>query len=184
MPLGILGDILKRMNSLLEKLARSASWVMWLGRGLFLSVIILLVVMRSLITIIRIDGKSMDPTLANGQWVLIDLVSKRFQPWQEGDVVILRFPGDPIHSLYVKRIIGMPGDTIKIDKGMVSRNGSVLTEPYLALNTMTEEGPVRINGTVPPNQYLVFGDNRFISNDSRFFGYVPKDDLYGKVIQY
>lgn len=171
------------MNSFLEKLARSISWIVWLGRGIFFAMVILLIVMRSLITVIRIDGHSMDPTLRDGQWVAVDLISKRFHPWHSGDMAILRFPGDPIHSLYVKRVIGVPGDHLTIADGHLVKNGQVIPEPYLALGTTTEEGVAALPDVVPPDHYLVFGDNRAISNDSRYFGLVPIGDMVGKVLK-
>jgi len=97
-------------------------------------------------------------------------------------VVILRFPGDPIHSIYVKRIIGSPGDKITIDDGKVSRNGTQLDEHYVLAGMETQPGVVVLPESVPEGKYLVFGDNREISNDSRYFGLVPKSELIGKVI--
>jgi len=172
------------MSQWFEKFVRSASWIMWLGRGVFLAVVILLVMMRSVITVIRIDGHSMDPTLQNGQWVFVDLISKRLTTWTNGDIVILRFPGDPLHSLYVKRIIGIPGDQITLIDGKVLRNNKALREPYLSPDTVTENGIVALPSVVPADKYLVLGDNRLISNDSRFFGLVPVSDLVGKVVEY
>ena len=70
------------MGSTLEKWARSISWIMWFGRSLFFTVIILLILLRSVITVIRVDGHSMDPTLRNGQWVIVDLITKNIKEWQ------------------------------------------------------------------------------------------------------
>ena len=170
------------MGSTLEKWARSISWIMWFGRSLFFTVIILIILLRSVITVIRVDGHSMDPTLRNGQWVIVDLITKNIKEWQYGDIVILKFPGDPLHSWYVKRIIGLPGDKILIEDGIVKRNSEVLEENYLLPGTLTENGVVNISMQVPEEKYIVLGDSRNISNDSRFFGYVPKNDLYGKVL--
>ncbi|MFA6081791.1 MAG: signal peptidase I [Patescibacteria group bacterium] len=172
------------MNNTLEKFATLASWLMLFGRGILLSVILLLIIMRSLITAVKVDGHSMDPTLKDKQWVLVDLVSKNFNSWNRGDVVILRFPGDPLNTWYVKRIIGIPGDQIKIVDDVVYRNNQKITEDYLPSGSITFTGVIDIDGTVPNDQYLVLGDNRQVSNDSRFFGYVPKEDLFGKVIGY
>jgi signal peptidase I len=172
------------MNNALEKWARSISWIMWFGKGLFFAVIIILILMRSVITVIRVDGHSMDPTLRDGQWVAVDLASNSFKGWDRGDIAILKFPGDPLHSWYVKRVIGLPGDVILIDNGVVTRNGEVLNENYLLPGTLTENGVVDISMQVPTDKYLVLGDNRNISNDSRYFGYVPKSNLYGEVIGY
>lgn len=169
-------------ESFIERTARSVAWIMWLGRGLFFTVILLLLIMRSVITAIRIDGHSMDPTLRDGQWVFVDLISKYSTGWNEGDVVILRFPGDPIHSIYVKRIIGVPGDRIRIENNRVYRNGILLDEHYIFAGTGTSQGVALLPEVVPADKYIVFGDNREISNDSRYFGLVPKSELIGKVI--
>jgi len=169
-------------GSFIERTARSVAWIMWLGRGLFFTVVLLLLVMRSVVTAIRIDGHSMDPTLQDGQWVFVDLISKYSSGWNKGDVVILRFPGDPIHSIYVKRIIGVPGDKISIENGKVFRNGTLLDEHYVLAGMGTSSGVVKLPEVVPEDKYIVFGDNREISNDSRYFGLVPKSELIGKVI--
>lgn len=169
-----------------EKFIRSATWIMWLGRGVFFAVIIVLLLMRTVVTVIRIDGHSMDPTLRSGQWAMVDLISRRFQfqGWQYGDVVILRFPGDPLRSLYVKRVIGLPGDIISLENGRVMRNNVAVVESYVLDGQRTENGVVALPTIVPPKSYIVFGDNRQISNDSRFFGVVPEANLVGKVMFY
>lgn len=172
------------MNSTLEKWARSISWIMWFGKSLFFVVIMVLILMRSVITVIRVDGHSMDPTLRDGQWVIVDLLSDKLKSWNRSDIVILKFPGDPLHSWYVKRIIGLPGDQITIENGSVEVNGVIVNENYLLPGTETENGVVDISMNVPDGQYLVLGDNRAISNDSRYFGFVPKSHLYGKVLGY
>lgn len=172
------------MSPLYEKLVRYASWIMWLGRGVFYAVILLLVIMRSLVTVIRIDGHSMDPTLQDKQWILVDLISHRFKPWKRGDVVIVRFPGDPLHSLYVKRVIGLPGDTFALESGKVFINGVVLNEAYLGADATTDIGVIDLRQTIAHDQYIILGDNRKISNDSRFFGTVPREDMVGKVVGY
>ncbi len=159
---------------------------MWLGRGVFMAVLIVLLLMRTVVTVIRIDGHSMDPTLRSGQWALVDLISRRFQfqGWQYGDVVILRFPGDPLRSLYVKRVIGLPGDILLIENGRVKRNNVLVVESYVLDGQRTENGVVALPTIVPPKSYIVLGDNRQISNDSRFFGVVPEANLVGKVMFY
>ena len=114
----------------------------------------------------------------------VDLGSNNFKGWDRGDIAILKFPGDPLNSWYVKRVIGLPGDVILIENGVVTRNGEVLNENYLLPGTLTENGVVDVSMQVPADKYLVLGDNRNISNDSRYFGYVPESNLYGEVIGY
>lgn len=96
-----------------------------------------------------------------------------------GDVVILKYPGDPKHHHYIKRIVGLPGESVGIVGGTVVVNGTVLAEPYLANGTVTEPD-------IPPHQlgateYYTLGDNRAVSNDSRYFGPVDAHFIVGKV---
>ncbi len=169
------------MSSWLERTVNYTSWFMWLGRGLFLAIVVVIIITRSVFTIMRVDGHSMDPTLANGEWITVDLISKHFTSWKEGDIAILRFPGDPLHDIYVKRVIGLPGDKISVSNGKLIRNGTLLNETYLAPSVATQPGPIPFPRVIPRGYYLVLGDNRPISNDSRYFGLVPSSDMVGVV---
>ena len=98
---------------------------------------------------------------------------------QRGDTVVFWFPMDPSKS-YIKRIIGLPGDTVEVKAGMVYVNDQALNEPYVPVEYRDRVSvpPVR----VPPNQYYVLGDHRSSSNDSRNWGPVPRDAIYGKAV--
>jgi signal peptidase I len=125
----------------------------------------------------KIDGESMMPNYQNAEYLLTEKVTYYLSKPQRGDVVVLRPPkqvseGDE----FIKRIIGLPGETIKIFGGHVYINGKLLNEPYIANDVMTNGGPELADDTdfvVPPNQYFLMGDNREHSSDSRYWGPVP-----------
>lgn len=129
-----------------------------------------------------VSGASMEPTFDTGQYLIIDELSYHLRAPERGDVVIFRYPRDP-SEFFIKRIIGLPGETVHVDVDSVSvtkTDGSteVLSEPYLVNigNGITE------NTALGPNQYFVMGDNRPDSSDSRFWGPVSKDELVGRAL--
>ncbi|HEX8994512.1 MAG TPA: signal peptidase I [Ktedonobacterales bacterium] len=125
----------------------------------------------------QVDGPSMTPTLLNSQYILVNKADYYLHAPQRGDVIVFRYPLDPSRD-FVKRIIGIPGDTVTITAdGVVSVDGVQLKEPYT--NDLTN-----LNGaesvTLKAGQYFVLGDNRGDSSDSRVWGPVPKTDIIGK----
>ena len=147
----------------------------------------------------RVEGPSMRPTLDEGEYVIVNkLLYLRLEPHElarlvpyldvednrslfpfhepsHGEVVIFRFPKDESRD-FIKRVIGVPGDTIEIKSGQVIRNGVVVDEPYVTLRDGTSMAPV----VVPPDAYFVLGDNRRASNDSRDWGAVPAENIIGR----
>ncbi|HYI66294.1 MAG TPA: signal peptidase I [Candidatus Limnocylindrales bacterium] len=137
----------------------------------------------------EVQQRSMEPTLGSGDHILIDKLTTRWSPYARGDVIVFHAPGqfDAAGIPYVKRIVGMPGDTIQIENGriFVTPPGGVpirLEEAYLADGEASL--PQGIEGrrewTVPENAYFVLGDNRSDSVDSRTFGAVPHDRIVGR----
>ncbi len=124
----------------------------------------------------RVYGQSMEPTLHSEDRVLLDKITYHFRPPQRGDVVVLILRQDYPHL--IKRIVGLPGETIAIHDGRVFIDGKPLKEPYLNHPTSGVLPPTRI----PPMYYFVLGDNRGASNDSRSFGPVPRDHIVGRAI--
>lgn len=128
-----------------------------------------------------VNGPSMQPTLRNGEMVVVNQLAYRFgaQP-QRGDVVALRPPSDP-KTIYVKRIIGVPGDTLYITPDAVYVNNHRLIETYVHLIDPSgpENEPLGVV-KLDKNQYFVMGDNRQNSTDSRVFGYVPRQNIIGR----
>lgn len=132
-----------------------------------------------------IDGPSMEPNFCNGDLVLADQFTPRFQSYQFQDVIIFKHDAQ---NDYIKRIIGVPGDRIKIEDGNVYRNGEKLNEPYLPQGRPTNifAGSQMVEGqeyTVPENRYFVLGDNREKSVDSRSFLFINPDvnTIKGKI---
>ena len=125
----------------------------------------------------QVDGPSMTPTLLNSQYILVNKADYYLHTPQRGDVIVFRYPRDPSRD-FVKRVIGIPGDTVRItNSGIVSVDGVRLSEPYT--NDLTNYyGPE--SWTLKTGQYFVLGDNRGDSSDSRDWGPVPRTDIIGK----
>jgi signal peptidase I len=125
---------------------------------------------------VRVDGFSMIPTLKDGEFVLVSKVNYRFGNVERGDIIVFHFPLDPQQEL-IKRVIGLPGDTVNVQNGTVSVNGQMLTEPYIS-------AAPAYSGvwTVPQGQLFVLGDNRNDSSDSHSWGFLPFEKVVGKAV--
>lgn len=128
-----------------------------------------------------VPSESMVPTLEINDHVVVTKLSYKMHEPQRGDVVVFKYPPNEEQGLkevdYVKRLIGLPGETLEIKDNTVFINGKPLKEPYLNVDTnMPDYGPI----TVPEAQYFMMGDNRNYSSDSRVWGYVPEEYLIGK----
>jgi signal peptidase I len=125
---------------------------------------------------VRVDGFSMIPTLEDGEFVLVSKLNYRLGAVERGDIIVFHYPVDPKQEL-IKRVIGLPGDTIKVMNGVVSVNAQVLDEPYIA------DAP-RYSGEwiVPEGNVFVLGDNRNDSSDSHQWGYLPLEKIVGKAV--
>ncbi len=161
--------------------------------------LLIFVALQASIQNYRVQGSSMQPTLHEGQFLLVNrLVYSRFDkarlarflpfvdaetedvvypfhPPQRGDVVVFRFPWDPSER-FVKRIIAVPGDTVEIRRGKVYVNDELLEEPYIVDSSRASLERRRMTA----EEYFVLGDNRPASNDSRRFGPVPLNNILGK----
>lgn len=125
---------------------------------------------------VRVDGFSMNPSLENGEYILVNKLSYRFGEPTRGDIIVFSFPLDPEQDL-IKRVIGLPGETISIQNGQVTVNGVILDEPYIAASPL-------YNGTwvVTDEQLFVLGDNRNESKDSHEWGLLPMENIIGKAV--
>lgn len=131
----------------------------------------------------KVSGNSMVSTFHNGDYILTDKLSYRFGTPQHGDVIVLKNPRDESQD-FIKRIIALPGETIKIENNAVYVNGQLVEETYLPPDTNTPAGAFIPENTLikaGPNQYFVLGDNRSHSSDSRAWGGVTKEEIVGKV---
>lgn len=125
-----------------------------------------------------IPSSSMEPTLVPGDRIIVNKFLYRFTEPARGDVVVFKYPKDPKRD-FIKRIVGLPGDTLEIRNSMLYVNGELVEEPYLSPGiTFPDFGPVQI----PADAYYTFGDNRNNSEDSRFWGEVPAENMLGKAV--
>ena len=127
-----------------------------------------------------VEGESMHPTFESGDYLIVDELSYRFHTPQRGDVIVFRYPGDP-SIFYIKRVIGLPGETVHIEHGKVTitkADGStlVLDESYV----VAEDATYTENSAIGPGEYFVMGDNRPKSSDSRVWGLLPDKDIIGR----
>ncbi|MEK7610922.1 MAG: signal peptidase I [Patescibacteria group bacterium] len=136
----------------------------------------------------EVYGNSMLPDFKNGEYLLTDKVTYRFRNPQRGDVIIFKSP-EPPHRDYIKRVIGLPGESVTISDGKVyiynatHPQGYQLKEDYLEPGMVTEGKtamPNQTKYTVPADSYVVFGDNRAVSSDSRTWGAVTKSEIIGR----
>ncbi len=138
--------------------------------------VVLFLVINAVTARVRVDGFSMRPTLEDGQYVLVNRLAYRFGEYTRGDVVVFRFPVDPTQD-FIKRVIGLPGDTVSIGSGVVSVNGQALSEDYIAAAPLYSG-----NWLVPVGNLFVLGDNRNDSSDSHSWGMVPTENVIGKAV--
>ncbi|QBD83608.1 signal peptidase I [Ktedonosporobacter rubrisoli] len=133
---------------------------------------------RLVVQVYHVEGVSMQPGLQNDEYVLVYKMAYIFSASpQRGDVVVFHYPLDTSQD-FIKRVIGLPGDTIRTDNTHIWVNGTELNEPYITGPT----NPLAKIWKVPPGSYFVLGDNRLQSDDSRYWGFVPKDYIVGKAV--
>lgn len=148
----------------------------WL-RDLALSIGVSAFIIIFLYQPVRVEGTSMLPNLEDQDRLFINKLAFRVGDVKRGDVVVFQYPRDHTES-YIKRVIGLPGDRVAIDHGRVIVNGHELVEPYVPARFTDDHSQPEM--TIPPNQFFVMGDHRSISKDSRDFGPVGRELIYGK----
>lgn len=158
----------------------ASTTISWL-RDLCISVVIAIVVILFLYQPVKVEGTSMMPSLIDQERIFINKFVYRFglSGISRGDMVVFWFPGDPTKS-YIKRVIGVPGDTVEVNDGMVFVNSEPLAESYVPREYRDHISmPRRV---IPQDQFFVLGDHRSSSNDSRSWGMVPRHFIYGKAV--
>jgi signal peptidase I len=173
----------------------NASWLHFLREVLeTLGLAVLLFLVINIISArVRVDGISMRPTLEDGEFVLINRMAYKLGDFHRGDIIVFRPPLYPPQGFwrqllglpnisdnyedYIKRVVGLPGDQVRIAQGVVYINGIELKEPYIA-------APPNYPGewTVPPDNLFVLGDNRNNSSDSHAWGFLPEENVLGKAV--
>jgi signal peptidase I len=150
----------------------------WL-RDLVVSVAISAFIIIFLYQPVRVEGTSMLPVLEDQDRLFINKIAYRMGDIHPGDVVVFQYPRDRTKS-YIKRVIALPGDRLRIDHGDVYVNGARLPEPYVPNRFADDRSQPEM--VLPPHDYFVMGDHRSISSDSRDFGPVDRDLIYGKAV--
>ncbi len=151
------------------------SWV----RDLFFSIVVSSFIILFVYQPVKVEGGSMEPGLEDQERIFINKLVYRWENIGRGDIVVFRYPRDPQKS-FIKRVIALPGDTIRISFGHVYVNGNTIEEPYVPEEFLdTRSYPETV---LPANTYFVLGDHRSMSNDSREIGPIPRSHIYGKAV--
>jgi signal peptidase I len=157
---------------------RTNSVGLWL-RDLVFSALASVLIITFLYQPVRVEGTSMLPRLEDRDRLFINKFVYHVEAINRGDVVVFRYPRDEEKS-YIKRVIGLPGDRIRIVEGRVFINGQPIPEPYVPEEFRDEKSYAEY--TVPADHYFMMGDHRSISSDSREFGPVARELIYGKAV--
>ncbi|MBZ5720439.1 MAG: signal peptidase I [Acidobacteriia bacterium] len=150
----------------------------WL-RDLILSLGISAFIIIFLYQPVKVEGTSMMPSLADQERIFVNKFVYRLEPIERGDIIVFRYPRDPSKS-FIKRVIGLAGDHIRIADGQVFVNGDAIEEDYVPEVYADNRSYPEI--VVPPHSYFVLGDHRTMSNDSRDFGPVDSSFIFGKAV--
>lgn len=169
----------------MEILRKFYFFVLDIAQTLILAIAAFVVVYMFLFRPFEVKGESMFPTYHDGEYVITNLISQRFSNPKMGDVIVFKAPNDP-NKDFIKRVIGVPGNTIMLREEAVYVNGNKLDESaYLQPSVRTFGGSFLREGeeiTVPDGNFFVMGDNRSYSSDSREWGFVPKKNIIGSAI--
>jgi signal peptidase I len=155
-------------------------------RDIFFAILIAVLIVVFIVQPVRVEGQSMMPKLNDQDRIFVNKFIYPLREWlgdrepiKRGDIVVLLFPDDPSKS-YIKRVVGLPGEKVRIEGGRLYVNNIMMKEPYLDSDYLSydEEAPTEIKA----HHYFVLGDNRRNSSDSRAWGLVPEKYIYGKAV--
>jgi signal peptidase I len=164
-------------------------WVKWpLWIKLLVTVLLLLPLLLVFIYLYvaqpyKVSGSGMNPDFVNGQSIIAKRLAFDQTPIQRGEVVVFESPTNNINT-FIKRVVGLPNETIRIENGEIYINDQLLDESYLPEHQLTSTGSYLSDGqaiTIPDNYYFLIGDNRVASSDSREFGPISKDKILGRL---
>mgnify|MGYP001566801291 CR=1 FL=1 len=175
-------DSLEENGEELERKKSSSFWegVKELVRFTILSLLIIIPFRTFIAQPFVVNGTSMDPTFKNGDYLVVNQISYRFEKPARGEVIIFKYPRD-LSKSFIKRVIGLPGETVEVDgtkvtiKNLDNPGGLTLTEPYI-----THQGSFNVETTLKDDEYFVMGDNRAQSLDSRYWGPLKRNLVIGK----
>lgn len=168
----------------MEAIKRAVGAVFDFLQGIVVVLAIMVMIYLFVMSPQEINGASMEPTFHNGEYILTNKIVYKIQDPQRGDIVIFKSPKNKEID-YIKRIIGLPGDTVGLRNNTLYVNGQPVKEPYLTPGITIFGGSYLAEGEeiiVPVGLYFVAGDNRSHSSDSREFGPIPKEDIIGQAI--
>lgn len=153
-------------------------FITWL-RDIVIAVALALVIIAFIYQPVKVEGTSMVPLLGDQERIFINKFVYELEPIARGDVVVFRYPRDPRKS-FIKRVVGLPGELVEIRRGVVYINGLSLHEEYITVTGRDDDSfsPMLLS----PGQYFVLGDHRRNSNDSRAWGTVHREHIYGKAV--
>lgn len=169
-----------------DSAAKSLGLFVWdLLKILIISFVIIIPIRYYVAQPFIVQGSSMEPNFHTGEYLIIDELTYRNSAPQRGDIIVFKYPRDT-RQYFIKRVIGLPGETVRIQDGKVTilnkqhPEGFTLDETYLPQNTLTLGGDGKF--TLGSDEFYVLGDNRNASSDSRFWGPVPRNDVIGRVL--
>ena len=148
-------------------------------RDLFFSILVTLFIILFVYQPVKVEGGSMEPGLEDQERIFINKLVYHFESIERGDIVVFHYPRDTRKS-FIKRVIALPGDRIRIDYGRVYVNGVLLPEPYVPPDY--QDAVSYPETVVPSNAYFVLGDHRSMSRDSREIGPIARSFIYGKAV--
>lgn len=151
---------------------------------LVLTVVIFLVIQNFVAQPYKVEQESMERTLQEGQYLLVDKLTPRIDDYSRGDIVVFTPPGEPPEGPvpFIKRVIGLPGDTVEIRDGQVLVNDMELDEPYVFEGQPTDATGDQSVFKIEPGTLFVMGDHRSNSTDSRVFGPIPLSHVVGRAV--
>lgn len=165
-----------------EPVATAGIWaeIKSISRDIIFAAVMAVLIVVFVVQPVKVEGTSMQPRLENDERIFVNKFTYNFDPIQRGDIVVFWFPDDPSKS-FIKRVIGLPNERVRVERGQVFINGRLLDEPYLSPER--NKSPAVYGETVvKEHYYYVMGDNRDASNDSRRWGLVPEKYIYGKAM--
>lgn len=166
--------------NIMEESAKKENSIWEFIKVIIISVAIVLPVRTYIAQPFIVSGASMEPNFYDGEYLIIDELTYAFRPPQRGEVIVFRYPLNP-SEFFIKRIVGLPGETIEIKNGAVLINDEVLPEPYMPQGAGKKTLP-NLKIKLAQNEYFVLGDNRSRSSDSRFWGALPQEKIMGRAL--
>ena len=148
------------------------------ARDIFFTALIAILVVIFVVQPVKVEGTSMEPRLEPQDRIFVNKFVYYFSGIARADIVVFWYPKDKTKS-FIKRVVGLPGETVEVRSGVVYLNGEKLAEPYLAGEFDNDSYPLQV---VPPEHYFVLGDHRNSSNDSRDWGFVPEQNIFGEAV--